>query len=287
VVDNIRTLSEFDGKLDSIEILQKFMDDAQNEVNVAKKKLEEVSSSLKMRQKLYEYHQKGWSTHFYQLIDENKKYFDNLKKTNLKLFELIENLYEKSKNDSESTLKRFPNHFEKACFAAGLDIDLTSHHPHYRVCKSFLEIEVSDKSRTVRIFDREGTLDKMASDIDAVIESLKLHNKRLFDRDFNAKKFVTILYNQYNAIMKKEKKPFGESLPIRRITTRMGKNIKGFRTDEFIVDISQLVHIGVLEVDGYKLDLQQTKSNNQGILLHGFETRGYIGFISFKKVMDK
>lgn len=86
------------------------------------------------------------------------------------------------------------------------------------------------------------------------------------------------------AIIKKENWSDGYSIPIRRITHRLGKNEKGFRTDVFIIQLSRLIEKGPTEIDGRRLDLQQTKDTNQGIHLHGIAGRGYIGYITFKEV---
>ncbi len=86
------------------------------------------------------------------------------------------------------------------------------------------------------------------------------------------------------AVIKNEKISDGSSVPIRHITRRLGKNEKGFRTDEFLIDLSRLVEQGATEVDGRQFELQQTKNTEQGMLLHGAAGRGYIGFILFKKV---
>ena len=72
-------------------------------------------------------------------------------------------------------------------------------------------------------------------------------------------------------------------MPIRRITHRLGKNEKGFHTDEFLVDLSRLAEEGPLQVDDVKVDLQQTKDTTQGMLLHGVASSGYVGFIVFRK----
>jgi hypothetical protein len=63
----------------------------------------------------------------------------------------------------------------------------------------------------------------------------------------------------------------------------MAENTKGLRSDEFLVDLSQLAQDGPFEIGGRKLDLQQTKDTNQGMLLHGAAGRGYVGYIVFKE----
>ena len=97
-----------------------------------------------------------------------------------------------------------------------------------------------------------------------------------------SKKILKKLRTQYLAIVKAQKRKDGDSIPIRQITSRLGKNEKGFRTDEFLIDISHLADKGEVEIDGYKIEFQQTKDTSQGMYLH-IEPKRYIGSVVFKK----
>lgn len=131
--------------------------------------------------------------------------------------------------------------------------------------------------------DREARLASVPADVGAVVEVVGAELRRLFQRPFDGDKFLRKIRSHYLAVLKKEGLKDGDVLPIRRITHRLGKNEKGFRSDEFLVDLSKLAEQGPLEADGVKLDLQQTKDTNQGMLLHGIASRGYVGFIVFRK----
>lgn len=270
-----------------VETLQRLRDEAKVELRHKKKSLEVAEATLQIREDLLEYYQKGWSAHLQWLIEHEADHFKELRSQQPKVAEVIEVLYLEAKAAAAESLRRFPALFEKACSEAGLHIDRASRHPRYRVCQSFIEVEVLESSREVRISDREGLLDKMPSDVIAVIQAIQRHNARLFERKFETHDFLKRLYHHYQAILKKENFPDGYDLPIRRITHRLGKNVKGFRTDEFLVDLSRLIREGPLEIDGRRVDLQQTKDERQGVLLHGLESRGYVGFISFKKEAKK
>ena len=130
----------------------------------------------------------------------------------------------------------------------------------------------------------EGKLAEFPADVGAAWEMFQKHDTRIFARKFNGKQFLKKLRRHYLAIIKQEKVKDGSPVPIRHITRRLGKNEKGFRTDEFVVDLWYLVDNGPLEIDGVRLDLQQTKDTRQGILLPGSAGRGYIGFIVFRRV---
>src|SRR5262249_14103360 len=137
--------------------------------------------------------------------------------------------------------------------------------------------------RTARLSNHEGRLAEIPADIAAVVEAIQQEQKRVFGRAFNGAKFLKLLRAQYKAVVTKEKQTDGASVPIRQITRRLGKNAKGFRTDEFLVDLSRLAEQGPFEIDGRRLDLQQTKDTSQGMLLHGAAARGYVGFVVFKE----
>ncbi|KKG12532.1 hypothetical protein [Methanosarcina sp. 2.H.A.1B.4] len=255
--------------------------------NSTKKDLEEANKLYKIAESLLIYNQKMWPIHLKSLMEKEQNSVTIFKNKYPSSVYALEELYEGSKEESVKLLKRFPAYFEKACKEASLDIDPTSRHPRYRVCNSFIEVEISEKMERARIFDREGILEEITCDIGAIIESLQFHKERLFGREFNGMKFLLNVYRQYEYLIKKEKMSKGDSIPIRKITTRMGKNIKEFRTDEFLLDISRLVRENILVIDGWKLDFQQTKDSKKGILLHGFEDRGYVGFITFKKEVSE
>jgi hypothetical protein len=178
--------------------------------------------------------------------------------------------------------RRFPMLLEQACDQAGIPIDPESRHPNYSLDQQFFQLSFNADKQTVRLSNVEGRLNDIPADIGAVTDAIQRERRRLFERPFNGAEFARKLYANYQAVLKKEQRA-DSAVPIRAITRRLGKNEKGFRTDEFIVDLSRLVTDGPLDVDGYRLDLQQTKDTSQGIILRGPAARGYVGFIVFRK----
>jgi len=255
--------------------------------NSTKKDFEEANKLYQIAESLLIYNQKMWPIHLKSLMEKEQNSVTIFKNKYPLSTVVLEELYNDSKQETATVLKRFPAYFEKACKEASLDIDPASRHPRYRLCDSFIEVDISEKTEKARIFDREGPLEEITCDIGAIIESLQSHKKRLFGREFDGMKFLLDIYRQYGFLIKKEKMSKGDSIAIRKITTRMGKNVKGFRTDEFLLDISRLVRENILVIDEWKLDFQQTKDSRKGMLLHGFEDRGYVGFITFKKEVSQ
>jgi hypothetical protein len=189
-----------------------------------------------------------------------------------------------AREEAQRIMRRFPALLEEASRKDSLPLDSDSRHPKYRFERGFFQLEIDETKRMARLSDHEGRLAEIPADVQAIVEIINREHKRIFGRKFNGNKFLKNLRTQYKAVLKKEKKSDGSSVPIRHITRRLGKNKKGFRTDEFLVDLSQLAEKGPLEIDGRRLDLQQTKDTNQGMLLYGAAARGYIGFIVFKEV---
>ena len=164
-----------------------------------------------------------------------------------------------------------------------LPIDRTSREPHYTFQNGFLELDIDTGKHLAHVKDREAKLATVPADIGAVVEAVRSEHQRLFQRPFDAEKFLRKLRSQYLAVIRKEGLKDGQSLPIRRITHRLGKNEKGFRTWPELVGRFKLAEQGPLQVDDVKLDLQQTKDTNQGMLLHGIASAWVCRFYCISK----
>ena len=123
----------------------------------------------------------------------------------------------------------------------------------------------------------------MPADVDAVVERIRIEYIRVFGRRFHGPNFLKKIRAQYNRIIQREHLRDGESVPIKEITRLLKKKEKEFRMDEFVADLSILAEKGPHDIDGRQIDLQQTKDIQQGVLLNGASSRGYIGFIIFKE----
>lgn len=233
---------------------------------------------------LASYAAKDWVCHIHDHLDKEKERLRQWRTEGHPAIPTLESLYREAKSAADKGMVSFPGDLERACTESNLQIDRTSREPHYTFQNGFLELDVDTGKHLAHLKDREAKLATVPADIGAVIEIVLAEYKRLFGRQFEGEKFLRKLRSNYQAVLNRENLRDGEVLPIRRITHRLGKNEKGFHTDEFLIDLSRLVEDGPLEIDGMRLDLQQTKDTNQGMLLHGVASRGYIGFIVFRKV---
>lgn len=239
----------------------------------------------KVLEKITSFLNQGWLLHVLALIDKEAQLLQKMRADNHPAISSLEEIYQTTKERAEEFKSyRFPAYLEEACCTANLSLDKNSRHPHYKFKNGFFQLDIDEYKKTARLSNTETRLCEIPADIGAIVDVVKREYQRLFERSFDAKKFLKKLRTQYLALLKTEKLADGSSIPIRNITRRLGKNEKGFRTDEFLIDLSRLVEQDAIEIDGRKLELQQTKFAEQGMLLHSASARGYVGFILFKKI---
>lgn len=223
-----------------------------------------------------------------KLHEANPKVFNRILNIEPDLGEFLMRIFQNAKEECKKIAREYPALIQNACLKEeGLLLDQTSMHPKYTFYNGFITLEINESTLEAKVYTREGNLFVKPFDISIVISSMKQEIDRIFKRPFNAEQFAKKLFSNYSSTIQKEKKSMGDQIPIRRITTRLGKNQKNFRTDEFIVDLSKLIERGAPLINGYKLDLGHTKDDRSGILLHRLESHGYIGFISFRKEEKK
>lgn len=256
---------------------------ADERAKAARTAADEAAAILQLWEDLVRFIEKDWPFHLLALVQKESNVLKKMRSDNHPAIPALEEAHRVAKEKADSALRRYPSHLEEAFRSANLALDSDSRHPRYSVGNKFFQIEIDEHRRTARLSNHEGRLADLPADIGAVLELVQREHKRVFDRPFDGKKFLKQLRAQYVAILKKDKQADGASVPIRQITRRLGKNLKGFRSDEFLVDLSRLVESGPMEIDGCKLDLQQTKDTNQGMLLYGNAGRGYIGFVVFRR----
>jgi hypothetical protein len=200
------------------------------------------------------------------------------------LANLIENIFSLSQNNCETIAKNYPRLIENASNMHDLQLDKNSHHPKYKFFDRFIVLDIDDRAFKAKASTPEGRLFTKPFDIELVLTEIKRESDRLFKRSFNAQNFIKRLFIDYKAIISKEGKTIGDAVPIRKITTRRGKNQSGFRTDEFIIDLCKLIESKTKSTGDCVLELGQTKDTRSGMPLYGsLSVGGYVGFISFKK----
>ncbi|KSV16597.1 hypothetical protein CY91_04675 [Dehalococcoides mccartyi] len=274
-----------------IEFSHEVVDFAREQLGSAREKTKSIKIQLDYAtktEKVWEdfvlFTSKKWFIHSLDLFDKQWPTLQKAAGANPGLLTILDNARLAAKSGADDVIRRYPAYLEESFREARLPLDADSRHPRYTIERKFFLLEIDEKKRIARLSDNEGRLVELPADIGAIVETVQREHKRIFGRSFKGIEFLRLIRMQYLAIIRKEKQIDGASIPIRRITSRLGKNLKGFRTDEFLSDLSRLIEQGPFEIDGRRLDLQQTKDTNQGMLLHTASGRGYIGFVVFKEV---
>jgi hypothetical protein len=206
--------------------------------------------------------------------------------SNDQMMELARGICTLSRSKADVNAKAFVRAFPTAAQQAGLDIDESSRHPTYTFKQGFIRVEVDDRSLAATVRPRDGKPKLIGMDVEAVVDLVASEVTRLFGRKFDAtdqERFLKRLHTAYQAVIKHEKRQYGDELPLRRVTNRLSKNQKTFSADEFNVNLAELLSTGQPAFNGHRLHVSQTRNTSQGMLLHGFEQGGYVGFISFKE----
>lgn len=202
------------------------------------------------------------------------------------LISTLEKIKKIASEESISKMNKFPILFEEACKSKGIVFDWDSRFPRYNFYNGFLRLDVIESKGLARLSCTEGILGEVPADIELIIELILGQFKRLFERPFNPERFLKKIRNQYLAIIKKENATDGSSIHIRKITSRLGHNEKGFKNDEFTVDILKLLKSKCVDIHGKRLSLQQTKDTAKGLFIPG-EFGGYVGFVQFTESNSK
>lgn len=266
-----------------IDSIRELAGTSRQKARALKAEAEQAAHTQELWANLLLYVEKEWYRHVLDLVEKESASFRALRAENHPAVPSLEKLVLEARAKAQELRNLMPKYLEEAARIHDLPIEPESRHPRYVFEKGFFRVEIDDTKGIARLTDNEGELAKFPADPGAIIEKLEQEKKRVFGRPFDATAFLRKLRQHYLAVLKKENQADGASIPIRSITRRLGKNEKGFRTDEFLLDLSRLVTGGRKEIDGRHLDLQQTQDTNQGMLLYGQAGRGYVGFITFTK----
>lgn len=215
-------------------------------------------------------------------LNRNREYLQSLETGSVQISEQLDQLHNATLAKARETASRFGRLFPHAARSAGLLIDPSSRHPKYTFRNGFIRLELDEKKLTAKLATREGEEIEYGLDLELIIAALNDEHSRLFERDFSPEPFLRSLHKAYTAVLRSDKLSDGTEVPIRRVSNRLGKNLSRFSTDEFNIDLARVVQSGHTSVEGRQLHLNHTRNTRQGMLLHGLEQGGYVGFISFK-----
>lgn len=265
-----------------LKVVQEEADRARRQVDLARQQLEHAQRARGFWDDLVTSLQRGHSAHALLLLRREAEVVRDLQGKNEPAVQRLRQLHNELRERARTSLSSFAREFPAAARDVGIQIDSTSRHPTYSFNQGFLRLEIDEKNFTAKVAPRDGEEIAVGLDLSLVVETIRSEQTRLFERQIDAPSFLRSLQTAYAAVLRGEDRPEGDEVPLRRVTNRLAKNLNRFAADEFNVDLSRLVQSGDLVVDGKRVHLNHTRDRRQGMLLHGLESGGYVGFISFK-----
>jgi hypothetical protein len=216
-------------------------------------------------------------------LRRNSEYTQKLRLSRDPIVTTLEEMRADALERAREDAKNFGRAFPEAIRQAGIEPDKLSRHPRYTFRQGFIRVELDEREFTAKLVSRDGEEILLGMDVRPLVERLVAEEARIFRRQFQPDQLLRSIYTAYSASLKAERRSEGDEIPLRRVTSRLAKNLNRFAADEFNVDLAQLIKCGKLVVDGRRMHLNHTRQIRQGMLLHGLEEGGYVGFISFKK----
>jgi hypothetical protein len=261
---------------------------ATNTVNELQEHLVESKRLKALLDDLVRFRSRSLPIHVKALCEKEKSFLKSLREKDHSAIQAIEELYREMNSQSTGAIRSIPGDLEKLAKSEGLTLDFSrSRHPRYCFeTGGFIEVDVQDNQMEAKVSTREGALAKVPADAAVIIEIVKQEKKRLFERSFAGERFLADLRSAYAMAIKAKKAAEGDPVPLREVfetMTRKIKTRKGYKSDEFLVDLSRLVVEGPGETKGYRFELQQTKDTKEGMLLLGEAGRGMVKLLIFKK----
>jgi hypothetical protein len=280
-------LNDIEEDTDASEIkneCKSFIDRFDRELERKRKKLSKIKSIEPIIKKLYKNITSGFIFNCIQIIKKNPKISDFFKENYPNKLEAYNEFIKDLEKEAEKIYLEFPIELSKALEKDGIKLDVYSNYPKLSVAKGFIKIEIDEKKRIVKIRDYERILCQVLPDIETVAKAVIKEYERLFNREFKGDEFLSRLWNKYKEIIQADNLEMGSSIPIRKVINELKQNNKKFRLDEFMIDLARLLERGPSKIEGHEIDFQNTRDIRKGLIIPSDLTRGYIGYIIFRRI---
>lgn len=269
--------------LERVEQVQQRARQARQQEEAARSRLAEAERARQFWEELATEMSAGHPAQIVFLLKKAEAYIRQLKASGDPGGTVLDDIQRQAEERARTAAAAFGRQFPEAVREAGMEIDTTSRQPRYTFRRGFIRVEVDEGRLMAKVTPRDGEEIIMGMDIGPLVGRLKSEMVRIFDRPSNQDALLKRLNTAYTATLRAEHRSEGEEVPLRRVTNRLAKNLNRFAADEFNVDLARLIKSGSLTIEGQRLHLNHTRNPRQGMLLHGLEEGGYVGFISFKK----
>jgi len=180
----------------------------------------------------------------------------------------------------------YPKMLEEECHRESLVLDPGSRHPNYKFANGFLLIKVKKRGKTAvaLLTSNERKIAEFPADVETVVQRVKKEEERLFGRPYDGQKLFRTIRRHYLEFLEELGQPDGSLVELRDLAHRIIKSQRGYRLDEFIVDLSRLVLERRVDIEARRLELRVTRDDRKGMLLHDLVNLGYVGSLRFAEV---
>jgi hypothetical protein len=261
-----------------LDLVEDLIARADREVEGIKASLSEAQTLRKFLAGLHERLNAGQLSEALRHIRAGSKALAALEGRDVEAHTAVENLAAELQVQVEGASKELVIRFPEAVAATSLNLDPGSRHPKYTLLDGLIQVQFEKASLTTQITPRDGRRALLGTDVPVVVARLKEEAERLTMRPFNPKTVLAQITVAYQAVCMEAGIPVGESIPIKGVISELAK-AKGFRPDEFNVDLSRLVRD---EYSVNRLKLENSRDANSGVLLWQLDQRGYYGYIKIE-----
>jgi len=138
-----------------------------------------------------------------------------------------------------------------------------------------IEVKFNKPRLEAHVLPRDGRRATLGIDAQPLVTYLVAEVERLTGRSFDPRAFLQRLTAAYRAVLASSTKADGTSVPLKEVVAELAK-AKGFKADEFNVDLSRLVRD---EASAGRIRLENARDPKNGLLLWQLDQRGYYGYI--------
>ena len=195
--------------------------------------------------------------------------------------EWLAGLAEQSHDRGSRMVERLPDSISEALREVGLQVDAGARHPRYTVAHGFITAEVDDRQLMAAVTSRGGRPRRLPADAPAIAAEMKSLHDRLFGPGRPRLSMEDVYAAYLGAVTRNGVAP-GVDVPVDDV--RIALRPEGARPmplDEFNVDLAALLKVG--SGTAVKMSVANTRQTERGILLHGMDQSGYVGYLRMEE----
>ena len=181
-------------------------------------------------------------------------------------------------------LNELPRRLPAELRLRGLQLDSAARHPRYTLEDGFVSINIDPAKPLARIVIRDGVTRLAPADAAAIADVAAATHSRLFrrtDRWVDPERLMAA----YRSVLRTRGLAAGEDVTLASIRDALRPGKFPLPGDEFNVDLSWTLGEAA-RPGGMRVVVSNTRDTDQGLLLHGMEQSGYLGYLHIDGVIS-